>query len=171
MTAARQERKMRYANGIPAAVLACLAVLAASAGPAAGGAATTEQVVVNRHTGLAIDGFDPVSYFADGAPLPGRPEFELRSGGVTWRFRNEGNRSAFAAAPQVYAPQFGGYDPISVGRGGSAPGHPSLWLLAGERLYLFYSDEARAAFAADPQTAIEAAERSWPLVKRALVRD
>jgi len=162
---------MRHAAALVVAGSAVLIGLAAVTGPAAGGAATTEQVVVNRHTGLAIDGFDPVSYFADGAPTQGRAELELRSGGVTWRFRNEGNRSAFAAAPQVYAPQFGGYDPISVGRGGSAPGNPSLWLLAGERLYLFYSAEARAVFAADPQTAIEAAERNWPLVKRALVRD
>ena len=65
----------------------------------AAGAATTERVVVNRHTGLAIDGFDPVAYFVDGAPKHGRAELELRSGGATWRFRNEGNRAAFAARP------------------------------------------------------------------------
>ena len=29
-------------------------------------AATTERVVVNRYTGLAIEGFDPVAYFTDG---------------------------------------------------------------------------------------------------------
>jgi hypothetical protein len=171
MTAARQERKMCHAAALMMAGSAILAALAAVTDPAAAGAATTEQVVVNRHTGLAIDGFDPVSYFADGAPAQGRPELELRSGGVTWRFRNDGNRQAFAAAPEVYAPQFGGYDAVSVGRGGSAAGNPSLWLLAGERLYMFYSVEARAAFAADPQTAIEAAERNWPLVRRTLVRD
>ena len=41
-------------------------------------AATTERVVVNRYTGLAIDGFDPVAYFVDAAPRQGRAELELR---------------------------------------------------------------------------------------------
>ena len=168
MTAARQERKPCHAMALIAAVLA---VSTASAAPAARVAATTERVVINRHTGLAIDGFDPVAYFVDGALRQGRAELELRSAGATWRFHNEGNRAAFAAAPEVYAPRFGGYDPISVGRGASAPGNPSLWLIAEKRLYLFYSAEARAAFARDTGTAIEAAERNWPAVQRTLVRD
>jgi hypothetical protein len=169
MTAARQERKSRTA--IVAAVAFSLA-WAASLGmfPAAGGAATTEMVVVNRHTGLAIDGFDPVAYFIDAGPKAGRGDLELRFGGATWRFRNEGNRAAFAADPDVYAPRFGGHDPVAMGRGASTPGHPELWLIHGRRLYLFYSAEARAAFARDPAGAIDAAERNWPDVQRTLVR-
>jgi hypothetical protein len=154
-----------------ALITAVLAVSPTSAAPADRIAATTERVVINRHTGLAIDGFDPVAYFVDGAPQQGRAELELRAAGATWRFRNEGNRAAFAAAPDVYAPRFGGHDPISIGRGASAPGHPSLWLIAENRLYLFYGAEARAVFARDTGTAIEAAERNWPAVQRTLVRD
>ena len=101
MTAARQERKSR---SLIVTIVGALALTAS----AAIGAATTEMVVVNRYTGLAIDGFDPVAYFVDAKPKLGRPELELRSGGVTWRFQNEGNRSAFAADPAVYAPRFGG---------------------------------------------------------------
>jgi hypothetical protein len=44
-------------------------------------------------------------------------------------------------------------------------------LIVEQRLYLFYSAEARAAFARDPEAAIEAAERHWPTVRRALVRN
>jgi hypothetical protein len=168
MTAARQERKSSHRLALIAVIVAVSTVDAA---PASHVAATTERVVINRHTGLAIDGFDPVAYFVDRAPRQGRAELELRSAGATWRFHNEGNRAAFAAAPDVYAPRFGGYDPISVGRRASAPGHPSLWLIAGNRLYLFYSAEARAAFARDTGTAIEAAERNWPAVRQTLVRD
>jgi hypothetical protein len=50
------------------------------------------------------------------------------------------------------------------------PRHPGLWLLQGRRLYLFYSTEARAAFARDLDGAINAAERNWPDVQRTLVR-
>jgi YHS domain-containing protein len=132
-------------------------------------AATTERVVVNRHTGLAIDGYDPVAYFTDGAASLGRTRFEWRHAGATWRFRNEGNRAAFAADPEVYMPRFGGYDPIATARGVAVPGHPSLWLIAEGRLYLFYSDEARAQFADDPEQAIDAAERHWLEVVETLI--
>jgi hypothetical protein len=41
-------------------------------------ATTTEWVVTNPRTGLAIAGFDPVAYFIDAAATPGRPDFEFR---------------------------------------------------------------------------------------------
>jgi hypothetical protein len=168
MTAARQERKSAR-RGLFFATLSVTSVLAT--GPIPLRAATTEWVVTNRYTGLAIDGFDPVGYFIDGTPKEGRAELELRSDGATWRFLNEGNRAAFAAAPRVYAPQFGGHDPMALARGAATPGHPALWLIAEQRLYLFYSAEARAVFARDPQSAIEAAERNWPAVQRTLVHN
>ena len=164
MTAARQERKSRLV------IVAIAAVAVFGLVQAAIGAATTELVVVNRHTGLAIDGFDPVAYFVNAAPKTGRAELELRHGGAIWRFRNEGNRAAFAADPAIYAPRFGGYDPMAVARGAAAAGHPALWLISDKRLYLFYSDQARAAFAKDPDSAIGAAERHWPDVQRTLAR-
>jgi hypothetical protein len=133
------------------------------------GAATTERVVADPYSGLAISGFDPVAYFADAAPMLGRVEFEAGHAGVTWRFRNEGNRAAFIADPEVFMPRFGGYDPISVARGASAPGHPELWVIAEGRLFLFYSAASRDAFADDPGSAIDAADRGWPAVLRRLV--
>ena len=133
-------------------------------------AATTDQVVTNRYTGLAIDGFDPVGYFANGEPKLGRPGLEFRHAAVTWRFANEGNRAAFIADPDVYMPRFGGHDPIAIARGVATAGHPMLWRIAHQRLYLFYSAEARAAFVRSPESAIEAAERNWPGVQRTLAQ-
>ena len=80
-------------------------------------AATTERVVVNRYSGLAIEGFDPVAYFTDSAAVRGVADFEAAEAGAVWRFRNEGNRASFVAHPEVYGPQFGGYDPVDLGRG------------------------------------------------------
>ena len=51
-------------------------------------AATTERIVVDRHAGLAIGGYDPVAFFTDGRPKAGNPELELRYGGAIWRFCN-----------------------------------------------------------------------------------
>lgn len=132
------------------------------------GAATTEFVAVNRHTGLAIDGFDPVAYFTDSAPSVGRPELEVRHAGVTWRFRNEGNRAAFAASPETYTPAFGGHDPMAIARGSATHGHPQVWTIVANRLYLFFDDVALSAFLENPEIAIAAAVRNWPDVKRKL---
>ena len=168
MTSERQERKpCRLSVGILAILGAAGVVLMVE--PATRSQAA-EPVVFNRYTGLAIDGFDPVAYFVDGRARPGRPDLELRSVGANWRFANEGNMAAFAADPEVYAPRFGGHDPVAVTRDAATPGHPELWLIADNQLYLFYSEEARAAFARDPDAAIEAAERHWPGVMRSILQ-
>jgi len=124
-------------------------------------AATTERLVVDRHSGLAILGFDPVAYFTDREALSGKGEFERAYAGAVWRFCNEGNLAAFASAPQIYMPQFGGYDPTGVARGAPVPGNPRFWLIWNERLYLFYSGEARDAFARDSEGILATAIPGW----------
>jgi hypothetical protein len=127
-------------------------------------AAITVRVVTDPHTGLALHGIDPVAYFLDGAPRYGRPDQEYRYAGAIWRFRNEGNKAAFAADPDIYMPRYGGYDPVALGRAVALPGNPLVWALVGERLYLFYNDEARERFIAGPDEAIRHADNKWPAV-------
>ena len=131
-------------------------------------AAATERIVVAWHTGLAIDGYDPVAFYTDGKPVPGSPDFELSYGGAVWRFSNVGNRAAFAARPDVYMPQFGGYDPVGVARGVAVAGNPGIWLISSQRLFLFYDLSRRESFAANAARMTEAANRKWPEVLRTL---
>jgi len=131
-------------------------------------ATTTERVVVDRHTGLALYGVDPVGYFTERKPVAGKPDFEYRYAGAIWRFENEGNRAAFAADPDVYTPRYGGYDPVGVSRGLATPGFPALWTVFEQRLYLFYTADARAVFMADPPAVIASASARWSAVKSEL---
>lgn len=154
-------------NRFPPRQAAWFALLLYAAGPArsapeAAARADPAAVVADWRTGLALYGFDPVSYFADGAPAAGVPELEGTIGAVTWRFRNEGNRAAFEAHPEVYLPRFGGHDPVALARGAVTAGNPLIWLLHDQRLYLFHDAGARAAFAADPDTAAAVAAARWP---------
>jgi hypothetical protein len=167
MTAARRPEKRRIGSFCLGLVLA-LALVAAGT-TALRAAATTERIVVNRHTGLAIHGFDPVAYFTDHKASLGREEVELSLRGVVWRFRNLGNRAAFAEYPDIYMPRFGGYDPVALARGVATAGHPHLWVVADNRLYLFHSLAAQSAFAADPGAAIAAAEAKWAEVVATLL--
>ena len=164
MTAARQKRKRFYAGFMVAAGV----LLLASAGLRLAMAATTERVVVDWHSGLAIGGYDPVAFFTNGRALPGSPDFEFRYAGAIWRFHNMGNRAAFGAQPEIYMPQFGGYDPIGVIRGIAVAGNPNVWLIAGQRLYLFYDRTRMEKFAADPDRLAAEAERKWPDLRHSL---
>jgi YHS domain-containing protein len=165
MALARRAGKVRIVRGLK---YLALTIGVAAGLAAAHAAATTERIVTDRHTGLAIGGYDPVAYFVDRAPVAGRPDFEFPYEGVVWRFRNEGNRSAFADHPETYFPRYGGHDPIALARGVALAGNPLIWLVAGERIYLFYDAQSRAAFAADPNKAMNAADERWPEVVRAL---
>jgi len=149
-------------------VLAILGALAFS--PFAAQAATTERVIVNRYTGLAIEGFDPVAYFVDASPERGLEDFEASEAGAVWRFRNEGNRASFVAHPDVYGPQFGGYDPIDLARGVPYAGNPRFWAIAGQRLYLFGREDNRDAFAADPARFAREAHARWPALRQGLAQ-
>ena len=176
MTAPRQERNGSSSVGVFRPGIAFIGLWAglgiafavlAGLSPCAQ-ASTTERVVVNRFSGLAIEGFDPVAYFADGVAEVGREQFEASEAGAVWRFRNEGNRASFVAHPEIYGPQFGGYDPMDLARGVSVAGNPRFWLVSGQRLYLFNREETRAAFAANPQPVLRNATQRWPGIEQSL---
>ncbi|MGY3450353.1 YHS domain-containing (seleno)protein [Bradyrhizobium sp. USDA 4353] len=164
MTAQRQQghqsgSKPRFRRVI--AAVALISLLLPSGVPAA----TTQRIIANRYSGLAIDGFDPVSYFVDGQALMGEADFEAAQGGVVWRFRNEGNRASFLAHPEVYGPQFGGYDPTDVARGVTVAGNPRFFAVVEDRLFLFNREESRDAFKADPGRYLAKAEARWPALQ------
>jgi hypothetical protein len=147
-------------GGVAVAAQGCLAV--------ASQAATTERVVVNRFTGLAIEGFDPVAYFVDAQAEVGLEDFEASQAGAVWRFRNEGNRASFVAHPEIYGPQFGGYDPADLARGVTVAGNPRFWLISEQRLYLFSREQNRDAFTADPTHLLREANTRWPQIEQDL---
>jgi hypothetical protein len=166
MTAQRQER---YGWRPGTAFFALLAgLLAVFSVDFAAHATTTERVVVNRYSGLAIGGFDPVAYFTESLALQGLPDFEASESGAVWRFRNEGNRASFISHPEVYGPRFGGYDPVDIGRGVTYAGSPRIWLIVDNRLYLFGREESRDAFAANPARFLRDAEARWPALEQGL---
>jgi len=167
MTVRRQKRDGFCRREMMIGLLTVAAV--AAAGPRAR-AATTERVVADRFTGLAIDGMDPVAYFTEGRAVPGRADLEASVAGAVWRFRNDDNRAFFLAHPEIYGPQFGGYDPVDVARGVTVAGRPQVWLVAGQRLYLFARIESRDAFAADPAAVLREARVRWPHLRDALAQ-
>jgi hypothetical protein len=147
------------------AVCALALVMSLVAAPAA---AQSSRVVTNIVTdpisGVALSGYDPVSYFTSPEPLIGDRAFEVIWGGVPWYFANAANRDVFRRAPEAYAPQFGGYGATSVSRGYLAEGNPRIYVVAYGQLFLFYSSGNREAFLMSERSTVLAANENWPSV-------
>jgi len=136
--------------------LALAALLSASA------AAALSPVNQSLLGGVAIDGFDPVAYFTDGRPVEGSKAYTFEWQGATWRFASAAHRDLFAAAPEKYAPQYGGYCAWAVSNGYTADTDPEAWSIVDGRLYLNYSLEVRAKWEPDARGNIAKADRNWP---------
>jgi YHS domain-containing protein len=90
-------------------------------------------------TGLAIDGYDPVSYF-NGKPLDGKKDLTLDREGVTYRFATTADRDAFKADPAKYEPQYGGWCAYAMGaKGDKVEVDPETYKIIDGKLYLFYN--------------------------------
>lgn len=118
--------------------------------------------VADPDTGLALGGYDPVAYWASERPRLGSREFQLDWGGTTWEFVNEGNRTAFQADPEVYAPRFGGHCAFAIASGYSTEGTPGHFVVWKGKLLLFADAVSRAAFLQDPDRLLAEADRRWP---------
>jgi YHS domain-containing protein len=146
--------------------LAAAAWLALALAAQADGLVTT--VVTDPLSGIAIDGYDPVSYFTDPEPQQGKPDFEYDWAGVPWYFDSAANRDVFSRNPTIYAPQFGGHCLMSLSRGYVSDGKPRLYVVDGLKLYFFYSTANRDAFLLSKAQAVADATKNWPALSRGL---
>lgn len=113
-------------------------------------------------TGYAIAGYDPVDYFVLKKAAKPNPGKEAYWGGVSWKFRNSGNRQAFLAHPRTYVPRFGGADPLMLAKGRAVLGNPTLFDIYEDRLYLFYDGVNLVNWRAARAALLEKALFKWP---------
>jgi YHS domain-containing protein len=147
-----------------------LGALAAAALLAVGAAALStpaqaakSMIYTPAFSRLALEGYDPVSYF-DGGPAKGDARFSLVHAGAEYRFASEAHLDRFRADPARYLPQYGGYCAWAISRGYTAKGDPTAWKVVGGRLYLNYDARIQARWAADIPGNIAKADQNWPQV-------
>lgn len=116
-----------------------------------------------NESGVAISGYDPISYFS-GEALAGNPEFSATHNGATFRFASEANRDAFVADPDRYTPEYGGFCATAMSEGTVFEVDPTNFKVDGERLFLFYRGEhgdTLPEWNADQDTRRSDADRHW----------
>jgi len=93
----------------------------------------TEQAV-------AIEGYDPVSYFGT-HPVAGNPLITSTHDGAVYYFSTEENKATFDADPKSYTPQYGGFCAVAVSEGKLFSIDPETYKVTDGKLYLFYNGE------------------------------
>ena len=112
----------------------------------------------------AIRGHDPVAYFDQKGPVKGSKQFSHSWNGATWYFSSAENRDRFAAAPEKFAPQYGGYCAYAVASNYTADIDPRAWSIVEGKLYLNYSLSVRERWNKDIPGHIRRGDANWPAV-------
>lgn len=113
---------------------------------------------------VVLKGYDPVAYFTDSRPVQGSSKHAFDWDGERYHFSSAENRSRFAADPERYAPQFGGYCTGSMSRKVKNEADPKAWIISGGKLYVFGQPKFMDMARKDPQwlaTRIPLASTNW----------
>jgi YHS domain-containing protein len=111
---------------------------------------------------LALQGYDPVSYFSADQPSVGTAEYSYDWGDVTWQFANAENMALFEQDPAEFAPQFGGFCSFAASKGFTADISPDAWHVEAGKLYVFADQNVRDQWvAALSEGSLEASTANW----------
>jgi YHS domain-containing protein len=112
--------------------------------------------------GIALKGYDVVAYFQQSRPVKGSSQFSYQWMDATWQFSSAQNRDLFAADPQRYAPQYGGYCAYAVSHGHTASVNPIAWRIVDGKLYLNHDKLVHRLWGRDAPGHIQKADKNWP---------
>lgn len=113
---------------------------------------------------VVLKGHDPVAYFTVGKATKGDPKYSYDWDEGRYHFASAKHRDMFAADPEKYAPQFGGYCTGSMARNVRNEGDPDGWVIKDGRLYVFGAAKWKEIAEKDPNfipNRVENATKNW----------
>ncbi|GAA6195790.1 YHS domain-containing (seleno)protein [Pseudophaeobacter sp.] len=112
-------------------------------------------------TGLAMQGYDPVAYFTDGAPAKGSYKITTVFNDATYRFASEEHKAQFEANPEAYLPAYGGYCAFGAAMGFKFDGDPTYWKIVDNTLYLNLSKDIQERWEGNIPGFVQDANGHW----------
>lgn len=137
---------------------------AAAASPGSQSSQSTSDVNKTRD-GVAVKGYDVVSYFDQKKPMKGNPTYSYQYAGAKYEFVSAEHLAMFQNNPESYLPQYGGYCSVGASRGHKADIDPEAWAVIDGKLYLNSSKGAQKLFDQDPHATIKQADTNWSKLK------
>lgn len=116
--------------------------------------------------GVALGGYDPVSYFTAGKPQKGAATHSFTYKGSKFYFASAANQKAFEKNPDKYAPQFGGFCAMGTAFNVKASTQPDAFAVVNGKLYLNHDRNILAKWKEDVPGNVAKAEKNWPSVAK-----
>jgi len=113
---------------------------------------------------MALNGYDPVSYFNDSKAVQGGMAFGHTYKDLQWYFSSRGNLNSFKAEPQAYVPQFGGFCSYALVDKKIVLSDPAVWYIHNKRLYLFEDVEAKEKWFRQMNIFIDEGQKQYDLI-------
>ena len=121
-----------------------------------------KTLVQTDKNGVALEGYDPVSYFSDGRPAKGDPKIEATYNGALYHFTSQQHRETFEKDPTKYAPSYGGYCGYAASIGKVRPANPLLWSIVDGQLIVQHTKGAVELWEKDVKGNKAKADKFWP---------
>lgn len=126
------------------------------------GVAGGKTLVFTDKKGVALGGYDPVTYFTDGAPKKGDARIEATFNGALYHFVSQENRATFEKNPTKYAPAYGGFCGYAASVGKVRPANPLIWSIVDGQLIVQHTRGADELWKKDVAGNKAKADRYWP---------
>ena len=110
---------------------------------------------------IALEGYDPLSYFDPGRPKKGLSKFQFAFDDAVYWFESADHRAKFAAHPERYAPQYGAYCAVALAGGEKVEADPHAWSISNGKLYVFGSKEGVTEFNKNRAGIVSQASSNW----------
>lgn len=122
----------------------------------------------NLEKGVAIQGYDPVSYFSQNKATEGNPKTQVVFDGVTYYFSSSSNKDLFLQNPKKFEPQYGGWCAYAMGASNSKVEiDPETFKIINGKLYLFFHNfvnNTLTKWNKDESNLKSAADKNWALI-------
>ena len=121
-----------------------------------------KTLVFTDKKGVALEGYDPVTYFAGGQPKKGDKVIEATFNGALYHFVSQENRATFEKDPTKYAPAYGGFCGYAASVGKVRPANPLIWSIVDGQLIVQHTKGADELWKKDVAGNKAKADKYWP---------
>ncbi len=117
-----------------------------------------------KHATVAVGGYDLTSYFESPKPVKGTGHFTETIDGVTYLFASKENKDKFAANPEKFLPQYGGYCAYGASVNKKFFADPQVYKVIKGKLYLNLDRKVFKIWNEDIAGNIEKADTNWKVI-------
>ncbi|MBU3016513.1 hypothetical protein KO519_02180 [Paraglaciecola agarilytica] len=124
-------------------------------------AESIDRASIEKQAALALQGFDPTTYFNLSGATQGKTAFQALYMGERYLFANAENQQKFANNPAQFLPQFGALCAHSLVMEKDVIADPSIYTIEEGKLYMFVSQEAKTEWMKNSNKNLIAATKHW----------